>query len=64
MRTKIRYSALVLGSRGEFAAWCPALRGCWSQGATRAEALEKVRSAMLDYVIVRGAAKRRRRGRP
>ena len=54
---------LTLGSQGEFAAWCPALRGCWSQGGTRAEALANVRSAMRDYVTVAGWHRRSHRGR-
>ena len=31
----------------------PGLPGCWSQGATEAEALANVREAIADYLIVR-----------
>jgi len=29
---------------------CPGLPGCWSQGATREEALENIRSAIEEYM--------------
>jgi predicted RNase H-like HicB family nuclease len=35
---------------GVFIAQCPALPGCVSQGATRAEALANIRDAMAGYV--------------
>ena len=31
---------------------CPALPGCWSEGATEAEALENIRDAIRDYLDV------------
>jgi predicted RNase H-like HicB family nuclease len=33
------------GETGQYVANVPALRGCWSQGQTRAEALENVKEA-------------------
>ena len=33
-----------------YAAWCPMLPGCWSQGATEQEALENIRDAIDAYV--------------
>ena len=33
-----------------FVAQVPALRGCWSQGATRAEALSNVREAIEGWL--------------
>jgi predicted RNase H-like HicB family nuclease len=63
MQPRIRYAALVFGSHGEFAAWCPALPGCWSQGATRGEALENIRAAMRDYVRIARTLHPRRRVR-
>jgi len=29
---------------------CPGLPGCWPQGATEAEALENIRSAIEEYL--------------
>ena len=29
---------------------CPGLPGCWSQGATEAEALDNIRDAIQDYL--------------
>lgn len=33
-----------------YAVWCPALPGCWSQGATEAEALENIADAIATYL--------------
>ena len=35
-----------------FAASVPGLPGCWSQGATAAEALENIRIAIVEYLSV------------
>ena len=32
---------------------CPSLPGCWSQGATEAEAVENIRSAIQEYLAAR-----------
>ncbi len=37
-----------------FSVWVPGLPGCWSQGATEAEALENIRDAIRDYLAVVG----------
>ena len=31
----------------------PGLPGCWSQGATEAEAIANIRDAISDYLVVR-----------
>ena len=42
---------IVLQQSGEgFSASCPGLPGCWSQGATEAEAIENIRSAIVEYL--------------
>jgi predicted RNase H-like HicB family nuclease len=35
-----------------FAASVPGLPGCWSQGATEAEALDNIRAAIAEYLSV------------
>ena len=38
------------GQDGYFSARCPALKSCWSQGKTRAEALQNIREAIDLYL--------------
>jgi len=38
------------GEDGYFVAHCPALKGCWSQGKTREEALINIREAIALYL--------------
>ena len=38
------------GDDGYFAAHCPALKSCWSQGRTRDEALLNIREAIELYL--------------
>ncbi len=45
-----RYKVLLTESEEGFAVSCPGLPGCWSQGATEAEALENIRSAIREYL--------------
>lgn len=33
--------------------WVPGLPGCWSQGATEAEALANIQAAIAEYLAVR-----------
>ncbi len=35
---------------GVLVARCPSLKGCWSQGKTRAEAVENIKEAILLYL--------------
>ena len=44
------YKVLLRESKEGFAVSCPGLPGCWSQGATEAEALENIRSAIQEYL--------------
>ncbi len=38
------------GDDGYFSAHCPSLRSCWSQGRTRAEALQNIQEAIELYL--------------
>lgn len=50
------------GEDGYFVARVPALKGCWSQGKTKAEALENIKEAIdlylepepSDFVLTKG----------
>ena len=51
----IEYPVILRESEEGFAVGCPALPGCWSQGATEAEALENIRDAIREYLAAREA---------
>lgn len=38
------------GEDGYFSAHCPSLKSCWSQGHTRAEALQNIQEAIELYL--------------
>ena len=44
--------AVILESEeeGDFHIWCPALKGCHSQGDTKEEALDNIREAIVAYL--------------
>ena len=44
------YRVILIESEEGFAASCPALRGCHSQGRTKAEALENIREAIREWL--------------
>ena len=46
----MRYDVLLIRSAEGYAVHCPALPPCWSQGATRAEALANIRDAIAEYL--------------
>ncbi|HMO64837.1 MAG TPA: type II toxin-antitoxin system HicB family antitoxin [Verrucomicrobiota bacterium] len=45
-----KYPVVLIRSNEGYAVGCPALPGCWSQGATEAEALENIREAIREYL--------------
>jgi predicted RNase H-like HicB family nuclease len=51
-RGSMKYKIAIHKSDEGFSVCVPGLPGCWSQGATEAEALEKVRDAIRGYVSV------------
>ena len=46
----MRYKVILSRNDDGYAVHCPALRGCWSQGVTEAEALANIRSAIEEYL--------------
>ena len=50
MQQPTRYTVVLTKNEDGYTVRCPALRGCWSQGATEEEALENIRSAIEEYL--------------
>ncbi len=48
----MQYKVALHRSVEGYAASVPGLPGCWSQGATEAEALENIRVAIVEYLSV------------
>ncbi len=48
----MKCKVLLIESEEGFAASCPALAGCWSQGRTREEAMENIRDAIRLWLEV------------
>jgi predicted RNase H-like HicB family nuclease len=46
----LSYPVVLIPSEEGYAVGCPALPGCWSQGATETEALTNIREAIQDYL--------------
>lgn len=46
----MNYRVVLIESEEGYAASCPALRGCHSQGKTVDEALENIKSAIKDWL--------------
>jgi predicted RNase H-like HicB family nuclease len=44
------YHVVLIETEEGIAVGCPALPGCWSQGATQAEALENIREAIREVL--------------
>jgi len=44
------YRVVLIESEEGFSVSCPALKGCHSQGRTRAEALENIRDAIREWL--------------
>ena len=48
----MRYKIVLHQSEEGYSVSCPGLPGCWSQGATEAEALENIQAAIREYLTV------------
>jgi len=46
----MKYTVKLEKTDEGYAAWCPGLPGCWSQGATEEEALENIKDAIETYL--------------
>ena len=46
----MRFKVALYPSEEGFAVSVPSLPGCWSQGATEAEALTNIRDAIVEYL--------------
>jgi predicted RNase H-like HicB family nuclease len=46
----MNYKVVIHESEEEYSVSCPGLPGCWSQGATEAEALENIQDAIREYL--------------
>ena len=46
----MKYKVVLQRSDEGFSVSCPGLPGCWSQGATEAEALASVKDAIREYL--------------
>ncbi len=51
------YRVLLIESDEGVSVSCPALKGCHSQGATKAEALENIRGAIREWLACAEAEK-------
>ena len=46
----MKYQVVLNKSEEGYSVSCPALPGCWSQGATEREALKNIRHAIHEYI--------------
>ena len=46
----MKYRVVLIKSEEGYAVSCPALRGCHSQGETKDEALDNIRSAIREWL--------------
>ena len=44
------YRVVLQQSEEGYSVSCPGMPGCWSQGATEAEALDNIRDAIQEYL--------------
>jgi predicted RNase H-like HicB family nuclease len=52
MPNVMSYEVRLYRSEEGYAVSCPALPGCWSQGDTEEEALENIKDAIREYLLV------------
>lgn len=59
----MKYKVELIPSEEGIAVNCPDLPGCWSQGNTEEEALENIRSAIIDYLAATDEINQRKQTR-
>ena len=52
----MKYRVVLKHTDEGFSVSCPGLPGCWSQGATEAEAIDNIRDAISEYQAAVAAA--------
>lgn len=58
----MKYKIALTHSDEGYSVSVPGLPGCWSQGATEAEALTSIRAAISEYLVIRDELVRDGRG--
>ncbi|MEP6780792.1 MAG: type II toxin-antitoxin system HicB family antitoxin [Gemmatimonadaceae bacterium] len=51
----MKYKVALEHSADGYSVSVPGLPGCWSQGVTEVEAIENIRDAISEYLLVRDA---------
>jgi len=46
----MNFRVLLKKTEEGYAIWCPTLKGCWSAGASEAEALTNIKDAIEEYL--------------
>ena len=46
---RMKYKVVLKRTEEGYSVSCPGLPGCWSQGATEAEAMDNIRDAIAEY---------------
>jgi predicted RNase H-like HicB family nuclease len=49
----VKYKVALERTDEGYSVSVPGLPGCWSQGATEAEAISRIREAIVEYLVVR-----------
>jgi predicted RNase H-like HicB family nuclease len=56
------YAVVTKATKEGVTSWVPGLPGCWSEGATEAEALANIQEAIADYLAVANEIARKEAG--
>ncbi len=46
----MKYEIKLIQSEEGYAVCCPQLKGCWSEGKTKPEAIENIKDAIQEYL--------------